>query len=831
MSRKKKRAKPAAAAGVVSAGPDSTDSAGVADAMLGAARYKEAIEQFKELLKRERRPAWLAGLAAAYGGRAEQLAAKGMVKEALALWRTRAETCGVPLLDGPYLDWLTRSGQIELALSLLPEVEKLPPEARDRARSRLAPSLLVASDHLLAGLDEETMRHRAAARAAIATCARGDTSGLDQALQAISFRSPFRDLRPLLKALVLRVTDPIAAAASLARVADDGPFRALAQALRVCLMPQGEWLAGLRGLDDAGRALVLDLKGCPQPQRLLVLDSMTRAGTAATTPLELLDLLLRHRRVIPAAAARRLAWRLLPHAPQRLDAFRASFAAPSAAELEQVLALAAELKQRPENAEPHWLRMVRLLGNTPAGQRRAAMVLRHLADEHAQHSPDGTLCTHAQDWLEQSLRLDPSDRITHLRLLRDARLRGDLKQARRGVEAAREQFPADALVLQEAVEIALAAGAFKKAAGLAKQVLQADPINPRVRTLIGQAHLAHARKLIGARNLQAARRELDEAANWLRSPSERGLLELLRGFAAEPAASGDALLRQAVADLGGPLVGAFHLLLESQRAKFRSASSPNELLRRAAVDAATTPAAPEVVALARALHAVAERDAALRPVVGALGGMLGRAAASTDFSETDLLLVCEALQRHRLSDLTRRFAAAALKRWPGRPAFVYFEADANFGAEPWRMPQREWQRLDRTYEQARDQGDERTANRLSKLLGAAEGPGSDAMPPDLDDLDTEDVRDVMESLLELGGEDEFLNLARKQLGKSVFDQFRREFKGGKKEFAKALVDLLSSAAQPSPPVRIIAPPAPPAKPAKQAKPPMTNENQPDLFDD
>ena len=96
---------------------------------------------------------------------------------------------------------------------------------------------------------------------------------------------------------------------------------------------------------------------------------------------------------------------------------------------------------------------------------------RRLADEHAHHSPDGSLCVHALDWLTQSLKLDLGDRDTHLRLLRDARLSDDLKQARRWLDDALRQFPGDALILQEAVETALAAGAYKKAAGLAKQVL------------------------------------------------------------------------------------------------------------------------------------------------------------------------------------------------------------------------------------------------------------------------------------------------------------------------------------------------------------------------
>jgi len=822
MSRKKK-AKPASAV------PASTDSAALllrADAALGASHFKDAIEHFKELLKRERRDAWLDGLAAAYAGRAGQLAAKGMVKEALALWRTRSDACAVPLLGGPYVAWLLECGQIEQAIALLAAVDKLPPDAQALAHTQLAPAVLVAPDPLLAGVpaDSPLLLHRAAACAALAACVQGDEAALAEALQSISFRSPYRDLRPLLKALAVQASDPQLAAEALARVPEKGPFEPLAKALQVSLMPGTEWLAGMRQLDEPGRSLVLDLKGCPQAQRPLVFDLMQRLGETAPTPTDLCDVVLRHRRAMADATARQVCLRLLPHAPQRLPALRSAFPTLAPAEEERVLALAAELKQQPEQAEIHWLRLVNRLRAAPAGKQRAALVLRRLADAHAVHSPDGALCSHALDWLAQSLDLDPSDRSAHLRLIRDARLRGDLREARTRLDAARKQFPEDAPLLQEAVEIALAAGAFKKAVGLAKQVLQADPINPRVRTLIGQAHLAHARKQIDAHNLQAARRELDEAATWLRSAGEHGLIKLLRGFAAESAVAGDPLLREAIGQLGGPLVGAFHLVLEGKRAKL----APKDLLRRAGVDLAATPSAADVVALAHALNSAPQDDKALGAAVDLLRGMLKRAASEVRLGESEHLLVCEALHRHGQPDLTRRFAEAAIERWPQRLVFVYLEAAARFGNEPWRMPQREWQRLDRVFEQAQEQGDQRTAARLSKLLGAA-GPGrrADDMLPDPDEFDVDDMREVMDMMLSAGGEGAFLEVARQQLGKATFDQMRRDFKGSKKEFARALLELLTPAEPaPLPPIRIL----PPKRAAARTTPPAA-KNQPDLFDE
>ena len=813
----------------------------LATAALAAARFKDAVEQFKDLLKSERRPDWIEGLALAYAGRAEQLAAKGMMKEALALWRIRAEACQLPVFSGPYVGWLLQNKQLETALGLLPSVDKLPAEAREPALLQLAAALLVAPERLLGGWSEEGRGQRAAARAAVAASALGEAASLETALQAISFRSPYRDLRLLLKALALQGSDATAAAASLARVSAQGPFEPLVQALRVCLMPGDQWLAGLRRLDEAGRSLVLDLKGCPPTQRAMVLDLAAAKEASAATPAALLDLLLRHKRALPEPLARRHCLSLLTHVPQKLDAVRAAFLPPSAAEEAHLMALAAEIKQQPDRAEDHWLRLVKLLGSTAAGQRRAALVLRRLADEHASHGSDGTLCSDAHDWLEQSLQFDPTDRDSHLRLLRDARLRGDLKQARNRLDAARQHFPADTQVLMAAVEIAQAAGAFKKAAGLARQMLETDPLNPQVRTLIGQAHLAHARKLIGTRKLPAAVSELDAAQEWLRSPAERGSVMLLRGLVTEPAAAGDAVLQQAVSDLGGALVGGFQLLLQSKRTLPPLQYAPQPLLRRAGVDITGTPGTTEVLALARALDAVPERDAALTPALAVFTGMLQRAAAHMSCSESEHLLICEALHRHGQASLTERFSTAALERWPERPVFIYLEAAARFADEPWRMPDREWQRLDQVFEAAQDQGDERTASRISQLLGAAEGGGgggggdggsgggdgrASGPPPSFANFDADQMQTMMREMLELGGVAKFLQLARQQLGAAAFEKLRRDIPGNRKQFAQALVKTLAADAMRDLELPVL---PPNTQVPKAAKPAAADPRQLDFF--
>ena len=794
-----------------SVSPSATPQA--AEAALAASRYKEAIEHFKALLKRERSPVWLEGLAAAYAGRADQLAAKGMLKEALALWRTRADSCGVPLLDGPYVTWLLQSGDVGQALTLL-RGDTLAPEVQ----RQLAPAVLIAPDSSLAGVSAEhpLLRHRAPARAALAAVARGDEAALAEALQAIPFRSPYRDLRSLLKALVLLRTDRAQAAEALARVGDAGGFERLAAALRVAVLPADEWLDGMSRLDEAGRTLVLELQGCPEPQRPLVMalaqskekketkDAKETKGKGLE-PLALYDLLVRHRASLPEGLASALCLRVLPHAPRRVDGFAAHFGSLPRGEVERIRALGAELDQDFDWALEHWLACVRQWRTDPATKRRAALVLRRLAGDRRFHEDDDS--SDEQEWLKESLELDPGDREAELRLLRVLREQGDLKQARTRLDAARERFPDDAAVLLEAVRTALASGAFKKAIGLAKQVLAIDPINPQVRSVIGQAHLSHARKQLGSRNQKAARRELEEARAWLRGSAELATLGLLRGLAAEVPAEGDVLLRQALAESGGALAGAYHLALESARVRAPAAA----ILQRAGARLDATPDIPQLTALAQALNAARADDRDVQRALAHLQPMLKRAATGVRGSESELMLVCEALLRQKQNELTQRFATTALKRWPGRPAFVYFELAGRYLGEPWRMPPREQQRLAQAFDQAQAQDDRRSASRIAELLREAAGFGLGGFGgvghfDDFEIVDEEDEdeglaydpRVIDELLRAAGGESAFLDFLRRQLGKTEFDRLRREIGGSTAHFAAALVEMLAAADGPMP---------------------------------
>ena len=351
------------------------------------------------------------------------------------------------------------------------------------------------------------------------------------ALKQIPFRSPYRKFGQILKALDLLEKEPEDAAQQLTRIPDTSAFAGLAHAARSALLPAREVSEKLQELESNTRMLVAELKGWSHGQLGFLQDAARKGDTANAKAL--LDLLIRHRSLFGMDFARQAGFKLLIHYPQGQRVFSRTFGALSSFDATRLIALKAELEPDLFDADEAWREALEELledSQPEINRLRAALILRHLADLHARFEPGAKFAAETLQDLEQSLRLDPLDRETWVRLITGHRERGDLKAARRCLEDALTRFPEDPDVLLAAVETAIAGNAFKKAARFAKSILALDPINPKVKAILLESHLAHARKQVIGGKSELAHKELDAAMSWVRSETDRGKLSLMRGM-------------------------------------------------------------------------------------------------------------------------------------------------------------------------------------------------------------------------------------------------------------------------------------------------------------
>jgi cellulose synthase operon protein C len=733
---------------------------------LDAGRFRDAMAGFKELLKQAPTDALRDGLAGAYAGRARELAAKGMLKEALVMWDNRTALGGMSWHSDHAL-CLLRLGRIEQLIPMLDEASSSDdPQARSLFRSHLAAQILAGASQVAQVLpaDDPVRVQAGAAEAALDAYCAGNDQALAQALQSISFRSPYRDLVQILKALTR--LDPVArdhrgdwtdeargeAAKLLDRVEDGSGFAHLRDAARLALLCEAELAPKLREAGPATRQLIFALRGWPAERATLWTE--LQALGEAPKPKDLLRMLFRHRRALGDTWAHDRGLRLLLPHPATVVQWWIEAGGKSLTKRDRYLldAWESEADADPWKVTTYWQDYADLLLDA-AKQRvepgsdsalRIALVQRrpeaifHILERFGHDSdPDSLPAIIAAD-LESSLDYDPDDRAPYLALI-GYYVRGKaLKDARRILRLAQTRWPTDKAVLIAAMDTALASGTFKKAATIAADILAVDPINSAVRERLVDAHLAHARKKLLERRPDLAGRALAEAQEWSRGERTRERLELMGGLiefiAGDP--QGETRLRALAQGLGNGLAARLILLLEAGACGIPGA----RFLKQLGLAKVPPPDATDLRAFFARLRAHLDAGAKLPDEVAReLSAPLERAARLT-LDQAEIEAMCETLRRTGLHAARLAFADAALRRWRGEPVFELHAFEARHGGViPFRLPMREMLRLEKALERARAKGDSRLVHRLIEILNGPprpfDGPTGGFIGGALDELD------------------------------------------------------------------------------------------------
>lgn len=809
-----------------------------AQAALDAGRWRDAMSGFKRLLKDasgsdpEREQRHRAALAAAYAGRARELAAKGMDKEALVIWENRAALGGDAALAPEHAALLLRRGDREQVLAGYQGRQVPAGPERERLQALLAAWVIAGDEAIAAALPEAdpVRRYAGPARAALAAFCNGDDAALSAALGEIPFRSPYRDWSLLLKALRRIAEGGSDAGTQLGRIADDSPFAPLRCAAELSLLPEAEFRDALANAGRSQAAFAAALRGWP-PERLALAEELARLG-ADPQPQTLLRLLQEHREALGAEWVRGQSLRLLigdyPDSLRWLEA--AGAAAPSQRERLLLEAWSAEYHQELWEEPSAWEAVAEELAaqahNDPAAADpktalQVALALRRFDARHGvldDPEPAGdpeAFDALAAERVEQSLAWDPAHRDSYLRLIGWYRRGKRLKDARQVLERARERWPENMQVLTAALELALDSGAFKKAAGLAKRMLALDPINSEVRRRLIDAHLAHTAKQVDRRRTDLAHRELAQAGEWLGRSGAGDAGE----YAREELALADGLvqlldlpeagrqrLQQTLEHYGGGLRAQVGLALtcDTLRLRISDVFAQLKLKRAGSRDAGDLRAA-----LTRLRVGMERRQRISRGLRDWLTQALNKAPWRA-LTHAELESACETLRRLRLDPPRLQAAKAALKQFKRAPVFELHAFEAKHADR--RLPsETDLWRLHEAMQRAEEAGDTRTATRIREALPLpAFGPIPPLPPPhggpfDEPDDDSPDLEalaaaldrfDVgrLRDLLDLLPPREVLTLLGAPAGAiAEFDEIaRREGKAAARALVERMLDTLDS---------------------------------------
>ncbi len=726
-------------------------------ALMTAQNYKDAIDVYKLLLKREPQAeaGWREALAKVYLERAKQLADKAMYREAAIIWENLPSLCGQAPHPELYVSWLLHTGQYPKAMRAYVQHTAALSGAGE-LEARLAALALAGQKEILQALPQDAPLRRllSLAQAALRAYSQGEAEAVVRdCLQNIPIRSPYRDLRQTLSALLKLETDPAGAPALVERIPPTSPYHDLAVIVRAVAAPKPAQV--LLALDATQRDLAVSLFGLDARQLKLLKES-TRLGEHPKDK-TLFDFITNNLALLDREQARHAALALLSGYPRGQSTYTQWFGPLTPFETHRLAALRAEQTEDSHAALREWQTCVSVLtqdARHPDDRLMIALILRQMA-KLSQHEEYfwGDPAKPLAEYLEKSLEFDPDDRDVYLQLATLYREAEDDKAYHAWVERAVKQFPDDPQVLIAAVVTATARKSYKKAAGFAKRVLDLDPINTKARALLINAHLAHARKQLIAGKYPLVEKELNAANQLERDTARTGVIEIHRGLLAFRQVHREQTqhwLREGLRLAGSPFLGWVRLAVEASRLDLE----PELFVRDLALGDPRkfTVSHSELLTVMKWINAYHEEGVEdLGSVLEDVEKPLKRAIKALR-KEEDLLLVCEALHQAPHYELLEYVATGALSHYPERPLFIYYQIYGRAEGDADELKDREVDQLEAAMRRALSDKNHRAKMLIERFLeeyepdfGSPFGLPMSGVPHDFTDM-IEELRDMLEQV-------------------------------------------------------------------------------------
>ncbi len=512
--------------------------------------YKKAIVHLKQMLKADPKEEWRTWAYTAHVQLALQLSQHNKHHEVITLYESGHKLCGVSLHDLVYIRALLHERHYKKILDCYGELRNsLDKSELFNLRAELAAIALAGKKagekeviELLPEDDPVVVDYDNALQLLVDYCNANDEA-VSVGLKTISFRSPYRDLRQIIAAAILldenankSVNENINKSKELlSKVSEDSAFSALVAPIKLISEGTQRVIPSLSSLPVVSQQLIKEIKGWhdekntkKENNKLLKQLCSLKAEPDFATLFRIADNFKAIQPEFFREVAKIATLHSLPNRNRVITQKRFSqrFGSLDPVSMNHMKALTAtamlEAGELNDSFDPFdflydlehfWLDYINSLdekhANTPL---ISALVCRYIVavkDKYSRQFSEDHI-----ELLERSLRNDPEDQGTHLRLLRYYLENKNLKQARTGLTVALKYYADDLALLLIAIEIAIASGAYKKAAKYAKTILDVDPINRQAQSLLCNAHLSHARKLIKSSKWHLLDKELQEAEHW-----------------------------------------------------------------------------------------------------------------------------------------------------------------------------------------------------------------------------------------------------------------------------------------------------------------------------
>ena len=504
------------------------------------------------------------------------------------------------------------------------------------------------------------------------------------ALKQIPFRSAYRDYSYIIKGLILIETDQAAALQLLNKIPTDSPYKQLAKVISLSTNSIESLISSKPNSDEL--ALVASLKGWNDKQIHMINKVIKPQSNKA-----LLEIVIRNWQFFGKEKSSQFCLALLPHYPRGIKIYEREFGSLSSFEKNRIFAIRSEQIGDIDEADKYWRECIKYLEKEQNNGLKIAFIYRHLV-ELAENKEN--IITD----LEASLLYDPADKNTYLKLAKWYEDEAELKPYYKWVDTALKQLPTDPDILLLGMASATRKKAFKKAVKYAQTLLKIDPINAKARDCAVASHISHARKLIKTKKYTLASKELEK----VNKPND--IVQINQALLALHTSDNQATVIKMLEKDG--ICNRFRVIVESKR----------QFLDLKLSKANITPTKNDALKLLNIINAyLAEKVDCLSESVQEIKPTIIK-MAKLDFSQDEMLSLCECFKNLANYDLLGKFTTAANKRWLNHPAFMFYQVYAEINGKIFNLDGNKFHIIDEAIEIAKDQGDKRTAMMIINLM-------------------------------------------------------------------------------------------------------------------
>jgi tetratricopeptide (TPR) repeat protein len=677
---------------------------------LGEGRFQAALELAKELVRHAPGPGHQALLRDAYLGRARQLRGQGHTRDAVTVIRAAlALPDPEPAWREELAEELAACGEVREALALFDPAAITPGQARVLARG--ADRALQEGPAGRALLPESLHADFDRVFGAFAQLEAGQDDAAREALQAIGLRSPFLEWKVLLRGLLAYYhNDDARALENWQRLNPErlpgrlaAPFRFRLDAVfRVTQPPNVQALLQRQADELQGVAVVRELRGV---QAALAGDeSLTRPFRLAEA---LLPALRQHGPHLVARLAACFYWTVIANGQaEDILRYQRVFGTPADdPRLDRLRALVCEHGQEVEEAHRCWHQYeqsvataagrpgasawpgdqadrVRALVWYHMGQNAAALPdpddLRELPRHLRSRLSPPKLKPGAEACFQNSLKLAPDQLQTYAALFAFHQRRRHEAKTEEAGRRLLERFPDHAPTLEALADLYMHQGRYAEALGLFERAMRSNPLSRQLRGKISSAHLFQARAHAEEGHFEEARAEYRASLAHRDGESYPALCKWAAcEFKAGNPDRAEELLREALTEAGTGLAVAYSMVIEAIRLKL-----PRPLKTRFDREFNAALAEPPSAAAAAAILSTtaAHRAAGItyhgqkthEKKVLAYADKARRA----DFTEAQLGSLCASLIDLGASRAVRTFTALGQQLFAANPYFPLLEVQS-----------------------------------------------------------------------------------------------------------------------------------------------------------